>query len=100
MFTPVGHLLKTLPRRSKTPEAIVALFVRKAFDESLSKVCSDLPAEVLQSVSPSTFKNGTLTVKSPSLTSVELQMRAGGLLKDINQTLGKRTVRSLRFRTR
>ena len=98
VFTPIGDLLKTLPKRSKTPSAILALHVRKAFGDSLLKICSDLPPEILKSVSPSTFRSGVLTIKSPSLVSSELQMRSGGLTRDINETLGRKIVRSLRFR--
>ena len=98
MFTAVGDLLKTLPRRSKTPQAIVALHVRRAFEEILPKVCSDLPGEVLTSVKASTFKNNTLMVKAPNLISVELQMRAGGLIQGINQMLGRRVVSKIKFR--
>lgn len=98
MFTPVGELLKTLPKRSRMPNAILAIHVRRAFGDSLLKVCSDLPPEILKSVSPSTFKGGVLTVKSPSLVCSELQMRSGGLTRDINETLGRKIVRSLRFR--
>ncbi|OGD87500.1 hypothetical protein A2870_04085 [Candidatus Curtissbacteria bacterium RIFCSPHIGHO2_01_FULL_41_11] len=99
MFTQVGDLIKTLPKRSKTPDAIVALHVRRAFFDSLKKVCGDLPESVLKTARPTSFKKGVLTVKSPGLMSSELQMRAGGLMRDINETLGKKIVRSLRFRS-
>lgn len=98
MFTPVGTLLKTLPRRSKMPEAIVALHVRRAFGDSLGKVCADLTGDVLESVKAATFKNGALTVKAPTLVATELSMRSGGLIREINKVLGRKIVERLRFR--
>ena len=98
MFTQIGTLLKTLPRRSKTPEAILALHVRRAFVDSLLKVCADLPNDVLATIKPSTFKNHVLTVRASNLVAAELQMRAGGLMRDINESLGRKIVYKLRFR--
>ena len=98
MFTPIGTLLKTLPIRSKTPQAILALHARRAFGDSLLKICADLPSEVLKTIKATTFKNHVLTIVCPSLVSAELSMRSGGLIRDINETLGRKVVRSLRFR--
>lgn len=98
MFTPIGSLLKTLPRRSKIPEAIIALHVRKAFGESLKKVCSDLPAETLSKVEPAVFKNGVVTVVAPQIVCVELSMRSGELIKMINETLGRKIVSRIKFK--
>lgn len=98
VFTPIGELLKTLPKRSKTPEAIVALHVRRAFEQSLLKVCADLPSDILKSVHAATFKNHVLIVSCPSLVSAELQMRSGGLTRDINEGLGRKIVYKLKFR--
>jgi len=99
MFTPVGQLIKTLPRRSKTPEAILALHVRQAFGQSLGEVCGDLGAETLSKIKARTFKNGALTVVCPQLVCAELSMRSGGLIGDINKTLGRKIVLRLRFRS-
>ncbi len=98
MFTPVGMLLKTLPKRSKTPEAILALYVRRAFGQSLVKICADLPNDVLNSARAKTFRNRVLTIVAPTLLATELQMRAGGLTREINRVLGKKVVMRLRFR--
>src|SRR3989344_4256153 len=99
MFTPVGDLLKILPRSSKIPEAILALHIRQAFDETLKTVCADLPDETLAKVRAAVFKNGVLTVVCPQMVSAELSMRSGGLVRDINRVLGRRAVTRLRFRT-
>lgn len=98
MFTPVGELIKTLPRRTRVPNAILAIHVRRAFSESLKKVCADLPAETLIAVKAPVFKNGVLTVVAPQLVCAELSMRAGGLISDINRALGRDVVKRLRFR--
>src|SRR3989304_2215033 len=98
MFTQIGTLLKSLPRRSKTPDIIVALHVRRAFESALMKLCADLPADVRDAVRAHTFKNHVLTVKCPTLTAGELVLRSGGLLKDINETLGRKIVYKLRFK--
>ncbi len=99
MFTRVGVLLKTLPRRSRTPGVILALHVRSAFDDSLKKNCGDLPADVLKAVKAVSFKSGVIIVKTPTLVAAELQMRSGGLIKEINMVLGRRVVTRLRFRS-
>lgn len=98
MFTPVGSLLKTLPRRSKIPGTIAALFVRRAFEQSLEKLCADLPGETLEKVHAVSFKSGILTVNAPHLAVVELSMRSGGLIRDINERLGRKVVVKIRFR--
>ena len=98
MFNSVGALLKTLPRRSKTPSAIVAIHVRRAFEDSLKNVGADLPGEIIASIHAAVFKNGTLTIVCPQLVAAELSMRSGGLVEDINKTLGKKIVRSLKFK--
>lgn len=99
MFTSIGTLIKTLPKRSKTPGAILALHVRQAFGESVKRVCEDLPDDTLGVVKPSVFKDGVLTVISSPLVCAELTMRASGLVREINKTLGKNVVLKLRFRT-
>lgn len=98
MFTSIGSLLKVLPRRSKTPNAIIALHVRQAFSDSLLVVWPDLPGELLAKIKASVFKNGVLTIVSPQLVSAELSMRSGGLIAHINKVLGRRVVNKLRFR--
>jgi hypothetical protein len=98
VFIPVGSLIKNLPRRSKTPEAILALQVRQVAKSILEKVCVDLSRDILDQVKVSSFKNGTLMIVAPTLVCTELQMRSEGLVKEINKTLGKRLVTRLRFR--
>jgi hypothetical protein len=100
VFTPVGDLIRTLPKRSKTPNAIVAIHVKRAFSDSLEKVCSDFSKENLGQIKASTFKNGTLTIVAPTLTCAELTMRSGGLIKAINEVLGRKVVMRLRFKVR
>lgn len=99
MFKPVGALLKEMPSRSKAPGAILALQVRQVALDSLKKVCADLPAEIMGTIKPASFKNGVLTLllRSP-LVSSELQIRSDGLIKEINQAFGKKIVERLRFR--
>lgn len=98
MFVDVGTLIKTLPRRLRAPEAILALHVRQAFADSLKNICADLPKETLEPVKARIFKNGVLTIVCSQLVSAELSMRSGGLISDINKTLGRRIVTKLRFR--
>ncbi len=99
MFKPVGSLIREIPTRTKIAPALVALRVREAAKDALKAVCRDLPPEIVESVKPTTFKGGTLTlvVNSP-LVSSELQMRSEGLIEAINEVLGAKAVRALRFR--
>ena len=99
MFTPVGTVLKTLPGRSRAPEAILALSIRRIFRDALNKVCQDLDGKLLLNVKAATFKRGVLTVNAPNLMSTELSMRAGGLVREINSVLGKKVIRKLKFKT-
>lgn len=98
MFTPVGSLLKILPKRSKMPEAILAIHIRKAFSDTLFLACSDLPVEVLKKVEVKAFKSGTLSVSAPQIVCAELSLRSGKLLFEANKVLGRRVVLRLRFR--
>ena len=99
MFTPIGDLIKTLPRRSRTPNAIVALHVKRAFESSLKKVCGDFSKKNLNATKASVFKSGVLTITAPTLVCAELTMRSGGLIKAINETLGRDVVKRLRFKS-
>ena len=98
MFKPIGTLIKTAPARSKIPEMLWALQVRQAGQESLKKVCADLPDETSKKVKIATFALGVLTIKAPSLVAAELQTRSGGLIREINQVFGRKVVHRIRFR--
>ena len=87
-----------MPRRSKTPDAVMALHVRQAFDDAIKKTCSDLPEKVLFDVHAKVFKNRTLTVGAPRLVAAELSMRSGGILHEVNAILGRKVVTRLSFR--
>lgn len=94
MFTPVGNLLNKLPRRSRLSGAMAAVFVFKAWNDALAQ---EAPGVVKQGVKAKMFKNGTLTVVCPPIVGSELSMRARGLIRTINERLGKRAVLKLRF---
>lgn len=98
VFISVGDLIKTLPRRKRAPKALQALHVKQAFGDCLVKVCGDLSKKNLDATKASVFKDGALTIIAPPLVCAELTMRSGGLIKAINETLGKRIVRRLRFK--
>lgn len=97
MFIKAGSLFSSLTRRSKVSGAINALLVRQAFEEVLRRECADLPVEILEKTKAVSFKSGVLTVKTSRLAAVELSMRSGGLIKGINEGLGKNVVRRLSF---
>lgn len=98
MFVKAGSLFSALSRRSKISPVVNALLVRQAFSEVLPKVCKDLPKEALDSVKAVSFKEGVLVVKVQGLARAELLMRSGGLIKGVNEALGKRVVVKLRFK--
>ena len=98
MFNRVGSLLGTVATRSRAPKALVALQLRQIAQDSLKSTCSDLPKEIFDSIKASTFKNGVLTIVCPQYVSAELQMRSGGLIRDINRRVGRRIVNRLRFK--
>ena len=98
MFKPVGSMLGSLTRRSKTPEAILALQVRQAAKDTIGRELFDMPKDVVDSIRVKSFKNGLLVVCAPPLIVAELSMRSRGLKDAINETLGKRIVRDLRLR--
>ncbi|OGD83912.1 hypothetical protein A2165_00315 [Candidatus Curtissbacteria bacterium RBG_13_40_7] len=100
MFKTIGSLIKEIPTRHRTPQAIVALQVRQAARESLKTVCSDLPKEIMELVKVSSFKNGVLTLSAPVLVSSELHTRSEGLIEEINRALGKKFIGRLRFKIR
>lgn len=99
MFIKAGTLFSSLTRRSKVSGAINALLVRQAFDEVLKEECADLPQEILEKTRATSFKSGVLTVKTTRLATVELSMRSGGLVKAMNEDLGKKAVTGLRFKS-
>jgi len=98
VFKPVGSLLQEVPLRAKTPKAIFALQIRLTAKESLKIICSDLPKEIVDTIKPSVFKNGILTITAPQMVTSELQMRSEGLIKEINKSLGRKIVERLRFK--
>lgn len=97
-FKPIGSLIGSLARRSKTPEAILALQVRQVAKEVVARELFDLPKDLVDSIRIKSFKNGLLVINAPPLLAAELTMRSGGLRESINKVLGKDFVRVLRFR--
>lgn len=98
MFNSIGDLVRSRPGRSKSTDAIFALQVRQAAKQALKNECADLVSGVLEQIKVTTFKNGVLTIKAPSIICGELYTRASGLKKDINRQLGGKVVREIRFR--
>ena|SRR3990167_300018 len=98
MFNSIGDLVRSRPGRSRSTDAIFALQVRQAAKQALVNECPDLVSGVLEQIKVTTFKNGTLTIKAPSIICGELYTRAGGLKKDINRQLGRMIVREMKFR--
>lgn len=98
MFIRAGSLFSSLTRRSKVSGAINALLVRQAFDDVLKRECADLPAEILKKTKAVSFKSGVLTVETTRLMAAELSMRSGGLIRGVNEVLGKRIVVRLRLK--
>lgn len=98
MFIRAGSLFSSLTRRSKVSGAVNAILVRQAFDEVLRRECADLPVEILDKTKAVSFKSGVLTVKTTRLASAELSMRSDGLIKGVNEGVGKKVVKGLRFR--
>ena len=98
MFKPIGILIKTVPARSKIPEALWALQVRQVAQGSIVRVCADWPDEIIKRVKIATFGAGVLTIKAPGLVAAELQMRSEGLIREINQVFGRKVVHRIRFR--
>lgn len=98
-FKPIGSLLGSLTKRSKTPEAILALQVRQVAKETIERQLFDVPKDLVDLIRVRSFKNGLLVVNAPPLLAVELSMRSRGLEKAINRTLGGVIVRSLRFKS-
>ena len=99
MFRPIGSLIKSLPLRSKVPEAVIALQVRQAAKEVIFKIAKDYPVEVEKQISVTVFKKGVLTIEAPTLVLAELQMRSEGLKSDINKMLGSKIIRALRLKS-
>ena len=76
----------------------MAIHVRRAFGEALLKSCSDLSATVLEQVKAKSFKEGVLTVEAPGLVGAELTMRAGDVTGALNEMLGRKVVKSIKFK--
>lgn len=76
----------------------MALSIRRAGQAAILKLCADLSEEIIGSVKVVSFKNKVLTIKAPALAAAVLQMRAGGLLREINKSAGGRAVSKLWFR--
>ena len=77
---------------------MVALYVRREFQNALEAVCDDWPQEVRDKVQPVVFAHGKLVVRCPNLVAAELSMRSGSLMKTINELLGKKIVTKISFR--
>lgn len=99
MFKPVGSLLSSFTRHSKTPDAILALQVRQAAKETIERELFDMPKDLVDSIRIKSFKNGLLVVNAPPLLAAELSMRSGGLERSINRALGGIIIRSLKFKS-
>ena len=98
MFRPVGSLIGNLHLHTKSKDAIFALKVKKTAGDLILNVCQDLPKEAIAQIKVKSFKNGQLTILAPTLVSLELKMRSGGLKNEINQALGKEIIKRLVLR--
>lgn len=98
MFTRIGSILKTKPTSPRGSGTFVALQVRQVAKEVLNKILAIYPEDLSRKVKVKSFKNGVLYIVAPPILSAELFARSGGLKKDLNETLGKRIVREIRFR--
>lgn len=98
MFQRVGSLIRAIPVRSKTPDTIVALQVRQVAGDCIKRIMKSYPKELEKQIKVSSFKNGTLLVKAPSIIAAELHIRSVDLIEDINSKLKKKVVRSIRFK--
>ena len=99
MFNSVGSVIKNIPLNPKK-SLFLSLRVRKAAKDSIGAVFSDLSSEVLSSLEVVSFKNGQLTINTSSLLAAELQMRSERLKEEINKSLGKSLVSSLRLKVK
>lgn len=98
MFRPVGSLIGNLQRHPKSKDAILALQVKKATEDVISKICQDLPKEAIAQIKVKSFRNGQITILAPTLISLELKMRSEGLKNGINNAFGKDIVERIMFR--
>lgn len=98
MFKRIGSLIRTLPARSKTPDTIVALQVRQVASDCLRRILKSYPQEVEKKIKIGVFKNGMLVILAPSTIAVELHMRSGDLIDDVNSKIGRKVVRGIRFK--
>ena len=98
MFTRIGSILKTTPKRSRSPDAFLALQVRQISKESLGKILREYPEDLSKKIKVKSFKNGVLVVIAPNLLSAELHARSDGLKKDINWAFKKNVVEKIRFK--
>ena len=98
MFIRISSVLKTVPRRSKSGDSLLALQVRGAAKKILEGMCVDLGEDVAGSVKVKSFKNGVLNIVAPGLLSTELYMRSSGLKKEINRVLGEEIIGKIRFK--
>ena len=99
MFTRISSIIKSTPKRSRSPDAFLALQVRQISKESLGKILREYPEDLSKKIKVKSFKNGVLVVIAPSLLSAELHTRSEGLKKDINKGLAKKVVEKIRFRS-
>ena len=99
MFNSVGSLIGRLPRHSKISGAVLALSVRRAFEQVLYETCADLPSERLKTVRAVSFRDGALTVKCTGLLAGELAMRSGEITRATNEQLGRKVVKAVRFKS-
>jgi len=98
VFTRIGSILKTTPKRSRSPDAFLALQVRQISKESLGKILREYPEDLSKKIKVKSFKNGVLVVIAPNLLSAELHARSDGLKKDINRAFKKNVVEKIRFK--
>jgi len=99
MFTRIGSIIKSTPKRSRSPDAFLALQVRQVAKESLGRILREYPEDLSNKIKVKSFKNGVLLVVAPSLLSAELHARSDGLKKDINRAFKKNVVEKIRFRS-
>lgn len=95
-FESIGQILPRVSKKTKIADELLALQVKKAFEESLNSVFS---AKKLPKITPGKFSFGSLTVLVPDPAwSSEFRQKEARILEKLNSTLGKKVVEKLRFK--
>lgn len=98
MFKRVGTLIRPSIKYGKSENVLSAIRIRQICQDAIARMCRDYPEDLVKKIKATTYKNGVLTIVTPTIVGTELHMRSGELVDNVNKLFGAKVLRGIKFK--